>query len=163
MSDWMIDTRDQYAVDTDSRYPDFSDMNTGESPYVKSMTQYRPVSTYENKYQMEQQNIPSYYPCRCGACPMRGILAPSPRPKMQTKTIDERQRDTPSLIDCCKGAIESMTGGSGESDMGTIQLNATTIFIIFLFIVIACICYSYNTTISNINAQMKLLMQLAKK
>ncbi len=130
-----FDPRDQFADDIDTPYPLFG-----------RPKQYPPVDTdkYEDKYQHEQQMIPAYYPCRCRHCSMARDLAPQPRPPMRTKTIDERVRDI-------AGPCEDFTVGPIGDPM--------IIVLIFLVVMVACMCYS----IATLSAQIDILKQLINK
>ncbi len=169
----MNDPRDQYTVDMDARYPEYSDMDAAQ--YHASMVNYKPMRNHEDMYlNTHAWGRPSYYPpCECGACPMKNIMAPKPRSPMRKKTVEERQRDMPSLTKKCnKSAAETMwgditgfIGGTGENKEGEVAggYDTTTIFIIFLLVIIVCLCYSYSAAIGRIDAQMKILTQLLKK
>ncbi len=170
MSNWTIDSRDQYTADMDTRYSEYSDIDNAR--YRASMVNYRPVHGYEDMYLSDTQGRPSYYPCRCDACPLKNVMAPGPRPPMRKKTVEERQRDMPSLAKRCgKGTAENMWGdftglmGGTEGSAGVDGegYSMTTMFIIFLLVVIVCLCYSYSMAVGRIDAQMKMLAQLLKK
>lgn len=176
MSDWYFGSSDQYIVDTESRYPEFSDVQTND--YSISLYHPKYVNTLEDKYQVEQQYRPAYYTCpprrsqrRSNIrgpsdgprCPMAAGATPSPRPALPTQTIDEREKN--------KYIPSSWAGGesaAGDKETFLSCLPAATtcispaVFTIFLFIIAIIICY-LCATIANINTQLRLMEQLIRK
>jgi hypothetical protein len=199
MSNWHFDSGDQYVVDTESRYPEFSDVQTNDyslsmyQPNDYSLSMYQPkyVNTLEDKYQVEQQYHPAYYTCpphrrrhrgvgprgplTGPRCPMTASTTPAPRPPLPTQTIDERERDKYSILhdpheDEGRDLREEGSVSRGESresflssGSGAITLTPNTLIIMFLFIVIIAMCFSYVTTMNSLVAQMREMERLLKK
>lgn len=82
---------DQYSVDMDSRYPIYSDVQTSDLQMM-AVPRYVPtgVGSFEDKFQAEQQGVPSYYGCRCKNCPLSSFREGPQRPPMRHEDVDHR-------------------------------------------------------------------------
>ncbi len=151
-----METGDQFIVDTDSVYPEFSDMRTSDwdLQYDVQRPNVTP-KTFEDKHQSDQTRA-TYFPSRC-RCSKSDF--PLPRQPMRTKTIDERLRDmerakcrpqparpTPPLI------VINGTRVSGQ----------TIMLFFFLLIVLVVVC-CYTKTMSDMMSQLKMLQKIVKK
>jgi hypothetical protein len=144
-----LGSSDQFIVDTESRYPEFSDM---QARRIVSHGPSRYVRTLESKFQHEQQGLPAYFRCNCSACRMSDLY-PRPRPPMRTQTVDERTRDglyehtrtggyltnVPFTNGTFTQHIPSLLTGAGViGAISTISNNMVLLMFIFLVVVFIC-------------------------
>lgn len=163
---------DQYRVDFESRYPQFSDYQVSDAAIVEHNwdrpARSRNVHSYESKYQTEQMGIPSYLGCSCGKCPMSEW--PQHKP-MRRATIEERERDTPPMCMRVESSqpqsqqsqpqqsqpvsVEKMFGGMMSGPAITVDQN--TIMIVLMFVMIVFICCFCIKSLTELKAQIKAL------
>ncbi len=167
MSTWLTEYGDQYSANVDVRYPEFSDVHS--DIYLRSLYNPKYVTTPEDKYQIEQQRIPAYNPCRCGACSMSAQMSPAPRPPMRAQTIDERekalyygdlyQKKPAQFSTTAKPPTENveLTVKRGGEGLQSRDLRRQSALIIFLFFVILIMCSLYTATIYNLRKQLSSL------
>jgi hypothetical protein len=139
MADWDF-TGDQYYVDTESRYPLFSDIQTTDysiAPSTKKPERViQVVKSPESKFRSEQMGIPAYMSgCRCNECMYTQWLhaqrvPPKPAPAEQIITFES---------------------------LGHINVDSNMIVLVFMFMVIVFVCCFYTKSISELKSQIKLL------
>lgn len=148
MDDWG--TSEQYFVDTDSRYPVFSDINTTDYLMEKAPRNYSraivPVAEetgiYKKLFQQEITGKPAQGPCQCKDC----VLA-------RADIHKQKQTVAPSL---CKPAIAP----TGQME---IKIDTTVLLFMFMFVVIIFICCCYAKAIHELKAQIKILQHMMKQ
>ncbi len=155
MNEWN-GTGDQFIADTESVYPEFSDIHARylscpERPVPRHYHQPEPkcIGNYEDKYQYEQQNVPAYLGCRCNACAM-AHLRPTARPPMRRQTVDERQRDNTALW------TPLFTGGvpiTSRLNIGPAE-SGNDILLMFMFVLFVFICCCCMQVAQKIVAQL---------
>lgn len=142
MSSWDF-TGDQYHVDTESRYPLFSDIQTTDQslaiPYERrkppSAPRVRDVRTFESKFQTEQMGIPAYMN-RCSDC----VLA------------RERARERARIY-----AREQSQ--KKENDNANITIDSTFV-IVFMFLFMIFIFCFYAKSLMELTAQIESLKRM---
>lgn len=161
MGDWD-GSGDQYKVDTESRYPMFSDMQTNDYSIVAApkMPPVRKVSSFEAQYLSEQQNIPTYFKCKCGECAAPAYRS-QPMDIMRKQTIDDRlkkyqEERTAMFKQPQKEPVSSITITPSD-------INGTMILIMFMFLILIFVCVFYTRAINKLQTQIKSLKQLIKK
>jgi hypothetical protein len=169
MSDWN-GTGDQYVVDRDSRYPLFSDIQTTD----KSINAYQSLKgnpalarSFENQYLNSAQGIPSYYPCRCGACPNEGDWPRRPRMRPTIApndalgwAMDGHFGPGYSNLGYSRGA-EYQTNPPPvpppSSGLGNFQVDGSVLVMVFMFLMIVFIVFIAGRTFNELKEQIKKL------
>lgn len=162
MNDWD-GSSDQYHVDVETRYPLFSDIQTND--YSTTIAPYKPwplhATSYESKFQAEQQRLPTYYACKCGSCQPMKDYWPEPKQPLRRQTLDERlkryQEERDSMF--LHGGDVSATN---ITPFDRADINGGVFVIIFMFLVIVFICCFYTKSISELKSQLETLKQMVK-
>src|SRR3989344_5874913 len=143
MDNW---SGDQYTIYSESRYPLFSDMETGD--YM--ITQYKEpkqkiVNSFEDKFTAEQQGIPAYIACRCPHCFNNNV-----NPMMGHKS-------TPKIFNQQSGqrAIVQRSPVYTQPKSDEIVIDSNCIVIVFMFLIIVFICCFFGKAISELKLQLK--------
>lgn len=150
MTDWT-GSSDQFIVDTESRYPEFSDVQTSDFS----------LGLISNKPQSK---------CKCRSCVL-SLRAP----EIKVRSIDERyksllsdpmfqyatrtQRPTSPYPPLSHRSSQSID----IAPLGYVQLDNTSILILFLFLVIVFICCFYTKSLGELRSQIKSLKRMVKK
>jgi hypothetical protein len=142
MSDWDF-TGDQYYVDTESRYPLFSDIQTTDysiAPSAKKTgTGARIVKSPESKFRSEQMGIPAYIGCPCEQCVYNRWLH------------SQQTRHAPKPTSPPAEQIITF------APLGYMNVDSNMILLVFMFMVIVFVCCFYTKSISELKSQIKLL------
>jgi hypothetical protein len=146
---------DQFVVDTDSRYPLFSDMSTGE--FSRTNKPAREVGSFESKFRSEQYGYPAYYDCRYAPCKTKDSFGVPPvqmGPHLgasgaySTYPAAPRYRENISAIP------------DGKISVGDLTFDGNTVVIVFLFLVIIFICCLYGKAISTLQQKIDSLTHI---
>lgn len=157
---------DQYKIDTESRYPMFSDVQTDDYSLamVPKMTPVRKVNTYESQFLTEQQGLPAYFRCKCGTCGTPKTASPI---MMRKQTIDERlkkyQEERALMFKKSPVAAKSVEPANATFTITQSDINGAMVLIMFMFLVIVFVCVFYTRAINKLQSQIKSLKQLIKK
>ena len=147
MADWDF-TGDQYYVDTESRYPLFSDIQTTDYSIApgtkKSERAAQIVKSPESKFRSEQMGIPAYMAgCRCDECMYTRWLH-----AQRTQTVVPKPAQAEQVITF--------------APLGYMNVDSNMIVLVFMFMVIVFICCFYTKSISELKSQIKLLKMRLK-
>lgn len=174
MSDWG-GTSDQYFVDTTSRYPLFSDVQTDDysltvpsHKYAQKMKGINHNTRYDNSYnnhsnaevgfQREQMGIPSYYRCNCSQC----VRELSHLKRLENARGPRSGPVPQSWLENSLGLLKSPEYFTNGTGLENLSMDGGTVVIIFLFLVIVFICCFYGRALNELRDQIKSLKYLVK-
>ncbi|SIP85950.1 Hypothetical protein PACV_235 [Pacmanvirus A23] len=136
-------TGDQYVVDTDSRYPLFSDIQTTD--YAIS-----PVRINKNKAKKPStEKFESTQKCNCVNC----IHKNDSQIEKYTSYESVNQR---------LHRLQLADNFQPSLNFDNITMDNTTIIIMFMFLLIVFICCFFNNAVGELKSQIKLLKQIIK-
>lgn len=157
---------DQYIVDTDSRYPDYSDTFYNRP---NKMMAVRNVKNFEDKYQYEQQYIPAQCGHRCRTC-SPSDLYPQPRPPMRTQSVNERENRRlgyngpwPAPMPAAGAETTPPAPATGAAPaLKHLHLDSTASILLMFFVFIVFICCCCVNYVGSLHAHIKSLKKQAR-
>ena len=137
MADWDF-TGDQYYVDTDSRYPLFSDIQTTDYSIAPVAKKYErePQITKSSKSNFRNEPVTG---CQCDSCVYSRWL--------------HSQRSRAAQVPAIKQPDQIIT----FAPLGYMNVDSGVIMMVFMFMVIVFICCFYTRSISKLKSKIKML------
>lgn len=139
-------TGDQYVLDTESRYPLFSDIQTTDysiSPKKLNMN--------KTKNPIKEKFTSTIKSCNCINCKHKNN-PPIEKLTNPYESVNQRMKQL------------QMEHDSFQPNLGfdSVNLDNNTIIIMFMFLVIVFVCCFFNNAISELKSQIKSLKQIIK-
>lgn len=176
MEDWGKATGDQFLVDTESRYPLFSDIYTSDASIVTPGAQLHRARSYEGTLRHEQYGYPVQYN-------KRGVIHGAEQRPMRRRTVEERENDLlleqlrmheiavrralaedaerrAKDAEKAKKCADAAKNQQSMSDQN--QMMMVLVFL-FIFVVLVIVCACLSASLSDVKAQLSAMREYLKK